>query len=174
LKGTVVLGTAAFAFAQEIQGHSIVSLLLHPAEGSDPILFDPAEVVTLASVASQIIPTTDQPGAAEVGVVVLINEKASGDAELLELYKAGVVRVDVFSRREFGRPFSQLQEDQKKEILKGMEDTLFFKTIRRHTVEAFYGSPLGVLVTSGRPAGETHAFCASNEGFPNIDKKPLP
>ncbi len=172
LKGTVVMAGAVFSYVQEIRGHSVVAIQIEPEKGSEPILFDSSEILTLSAIASQIIPTTDQPGAAEVGVVVYVNSKISRDPELMKLYQEGLEKVDGTSLGQYGQAFHRLTFDQRKGILQGIEESLFFSTIRRHTVEAFYVSPVGVFVASGQRAGTRHALCRENEGFPDVDQKP--
>ena len=172
LKGTVVLAGSAFAFVQEMRGHSLVSILIEPQKGSEPILLDSSEILTISAIASQIIPTTDQPGAAEVGVVVYVNSKISKDSELRQLYKEGFEKVDGTSLGQYRQPFHRLTFDQQKGILQGIEESPFFSRIRRHTVEAFYGSSVGVFVASGQRAGTRHHLCSDNEGFLDVDQKP--
>lgn len=172
LEGTVVLAGSAFAFVQEMTGHSLVSILIEPQEGGEPILLDSSEILKISAIASQIIPTTDQPGAAEVGVVVYVNSKISKDSELMKLYQEGLEKVDGTSLVQYSHPFHRLTFDQQKGILQGIEESPFFSTIRRHTIEAFYGSSVGVFVASGQRAGTRHHLCSDNEGFQDVDKKP--
>lgn len=172
LKGTVALAGLTFSFVQEMRGHSIVSILIEPQHDGKPILFDSSEILTLSAIASQIIPTTEQPGAAEVGVVVYVNSKVGEDSDLMELYKKGLVEVDRASEGQHSQPFHRLAFNDQKRILQGIEESPFFATIRRHTIEAFYVSPVGVFVASGQRAGTRHALCSSNEGFLNADQKP--
>lgn len=172
LKGTVLVAGSAYAFVREIRGHTFGSLLIEPQDSADPILFESAEILTIAAIAAQIIPTTDQPGAAEVGAVVHINSRVTQDSELLAQYREGLAGVSKTSIDRFNQPFHELGFDDQKSLLQGIEKSSFFATIRRHTLEAFYVSPVGIFVASGHRAGTTHAFCSANEGFPDVDKKP--
>ncbi len=172
LKGTVVLAGSVFSFVQEIQGHSVVSILIEPQENSEPILFESSEILTISAIASQVIPTTDQPGAAEVGVVVYVNSKVGKDSELMELYREGLAEVNETSVGQHSQTFHRLAFNDQKRILQGIEESRFFSTIRQHTVEAFYVSPVGVFVASGQRAGTRHALCMENEGFLDADQKP--
>ena len=172
LKGTVLVAGSAYAFVRELRGHTFGSLLIEPQGSADPILFESDEILTIAAIAVQIIPTTDQPGAAEVGVVVHINSRVSEDSELLTQYRQGLADVSRSSRDRFNQPFHELGFDEQKGLLQDIEESPFFSRIRRHTLEAFYVSPVGIFVASGHRAGTTHAFCSANEGFPDVDKKP--
>ena len=172
LKGTVVVAGSVFSFVQEMTGHSIISILIEPQESAQPILLDSLEILTISAIASQMVPTTDQPGAAEVGVVVYVNSEIRRDAELMQLYREGLADINETSRSQLGQPFHRLAFNQRRRILQEIEESRFFSTIRQHTVEAFYGSPVGVFVASGQRAGTGHALCSDNEGFPDVDQKP--
>lgn len=172
LKGTVVLAGSVFSFFQEMEGHTITSLVIEAEERAEPIAFESAEVMTIAAIASQIIPTTEQPGAAEVGVVVYINSEARKSAEVLKLYQEGLAELDKSARAQFSQPFYRVPAGDQTRLLQGIDKGRFFAAIRRHTVDAFYTSPVGVYVASGYRAGNTHFMCSVNEGFLNADQKP--
>jgi hypothetical protein len=155
-----------------MQGHTITSLVLEAEGRAEPIAFDSPEVLTIAAVASQIVPTTDQPGAAEVGVVVYINSEARKSAEVLKVYKEGLADLDKAAIAQFSQPFHRVAFNDQTRLLQGIEKSRFFGAIRRHAVDAFYTSPVGVYVASGYRAGNTHFMCSVNEGFPAVDQKP--
>ena len=172
LKGTVIVAGSVFSFVSETQGHGFLSLLIEPQDKAEPILFESPEVMTLAAIASQIIPTTDQPGAAEVGVVIYINSEVRKSAEMTRLYREGLAGLDKASHARFNQPFHRAGWDNQTQMLKAIEKGPFFPAIRRHTVEAFYTSPVGVYVASGSRATAAHGLCIANEGYPDIDQKP--
>jgi hypothetical protein len=172
LKGTILVAGSAYAFVREVRGHTFGSLLIEPQDSADPILFESVEILAIAAIAAQIIPTTEQPGAAEVGVVVHINSRVTEDSDLLTQYREGLAEVSRTSQDRFRQPFQELGFDDQNRLLQGIEESPFFARIRRHTLEAFYVSPVGIFVASGHRAGTTHAFCSANEGFPDVDKKP--
>ena len=107
-----------------------------------------------------------------MGVVVHINSRVTEDSELLAQYRQGLLDVSRTSADRFNQPFHELGFEDQKRLLQGIEESPFFSRIRRHTLEAFYVSPVGIFVASGHRAGTTHAFCSANEGFPDVDKKP--
>lgn len=172
LKGTVLVAGATYAFIREVKGHTFGSVLIEPQGSADPILFDTDEVLSIAAIAAQIIPTTAHPGAAEVGVVVHINSRITKDVALLPQYQEGLASLDKNAKEQFGIVFYGLDFNKQQSLLKEIEDSAFFAIIRQHTLEAFYVSPVGIFVASGHRAGTTHAFCSANEGFPDVDKKP--
>ena len=172
LKGTAILAGSAFLFVKESEGHALTALRIEPQEKGEPILFDSPEVMTVAAIASQIVPTTDQPGAAEVGVVVYVNSEVRKSPELAKIYRDGVASLNRTSSGRFGKPFYQASWDQQTELLQSIEGTPFFAAVRRHTVEVFYTSPVGLFVASGYRASSSHGLCSANEGYPDIDQKP--
>jgi hypothetical protein len=90
----------------------------------------------------------------------------------LTQYRQGLADVSRSSRDRFNQLFHELGFDEQKSLLQDIEESSFFSRIRRHTLEAFYVSSVGIFVASGHRAGTTHAFCSANEGFPDVDKKP--
>ena len=172
LKGTAVIAGSVFTFLQEIQGHSIKSLLIEAEEKGEPLLFDTAEVMTLAAIASQIVPTTDQPGAAEVGTVIYLNSQARKSTQTAKLYRNGVAELEKNANTKFGKPFHRAAVDDQTQLLREIEKGEFFVTVRRHTIEAYYTSPVGIYVVSGYRGNNNHGLCSPGEGFQDIDQRP--
>ncbi len=114
--------------------------------------FNLHQMLTVAAVAAQIIPTGDTPGAREAGVVDYIDTKIKQSEGLQDIYKKGLQELDRASERKFGGHFIGLEQGQQKEVLKGVEKVSFFVQIRRDALEAFARSSIGQKVM-GYPGG---------------------
>ncbi len=172
LKGTAVFAGAVFTFIQEMKGHTIASVLIEAQEKAEPMLFDQAETTTLAAMAAQIIPTTNQPGAAEVGVVIYLNSDARKSASRTQLYKSGLAELGKLADTKFGKPFASVTFNDQTKLLKEIEKGDFFAAVRTGTIQAYYTSPVGIFVASGHHGANRHGLCAPSEGFLDIDQKP--
>lgn len=85
----------------------------------------PAEAKIVEAVASEIIPSEESsPGAREAGAVYFIDALLS-DAALLREYRQNLPAY----------------EHTSSELLRRLENTPFFETIRRHTVMAVFSDP---------------------------------
>ncbi len=107
----------------------------------------PRQEKLLADVADVIIPPTSTPGAKEAGVENFIirvvrdcYEKKEQDA-----FYAGLDRLDQNASGKFGKPFTGLSADQKKEIVRGAVagDKDFFEMLKSLTVTGYCTSEPG-------------------------------
>ena len=91
-----------------------------------PRALSPHEYVTVAAIATLIVPTDHDPGATEADVVGYIDRKVSRDAALRQRYAEGVRWIDKASAKLFGRGkrFIDLSSEQQIEVLKAAEATL--------------------------------------------------
>ena len=123
------------------------------------------EMLTLGSIAAQIIPTDSVPGAREAGVVDYISMKLKETPSLRLIYQTGIREVDNVSKRKFKHPFSSLGLVQQKEVLKSLEKSKFFAEVWKDTVEGFIRSSVGKEVV-GYPGG------AQPHGYHDITNRP--
>lgn len=110
-----------------------------------------SETKTLAAIAERIFPTTDTPGAVEIGALDYIECALRGDyAPLVPLYRAGLRVVDRWASAKFGQQFHSLTESQKDAVLSDFEAGVvtgfakaaeFFETIRYHVLEGVFCEP---------------------------------
>lgn len=110
-----------------------------------------SEVKTLAAIADRIFPTTDTPGAVEIGVLDYIDLALRGDyAPLLPLYRSGLRFVNRYAESKCGRRFHSLTEAQKDAVLVDFESGTvagfkkaaeFFETVRYHVLEGVFCEP---------------------------------
>ena len=115
----------------------------------------PAEAALVEAVSEQIIPADRDPGAHEAGVVDFIDRQLDGPyAHLSETYHWGLTFLTQTSQAMFSKPFGELPWPDQTRLLQAMESgkvpkdiwiepsaRSFFKLIRDHTMQGFYGSP---------------------------------
>ena len=110
-----------------------------------------AEAETLASIAERIFPTTDTPGAVEIGALRYIDIALAGDyAALVPLYRQGLRSINRSARSRFGSRFANLVDDEKDAVLVDCEAgrmpssknaAEFFETVRYHVLEGVFCEP---------------------------------
>jgi gluconate 2-dehydrogenase gamma chain len=106
--------------------------------------FSPEQAVEIESVAAQIIPSDDTPGAREAGSVHFIDRAlATFDREKQPVYAQGLKDLEAETREMFegATKFSGLSPAQQMQLLKSIERTPFFQQVRLHTVVGFFSNP---------------------------------
>jgi gluconate 2-dehydrogenase gamma chain len=136
------VGIAALADIAAAQQHA------HDAvESSAPPAFqalDPAMAAEIDAITSQIIPSTDGPGAHEAGVIYFIDRALSTfDADLRESYRIGLAgvqqkRIEMFPQ---SASIAALTNAQQIQLIQAIETTPFFDLLRTHTLYGFLGNP---------------------------------
>lgn len=106
--------------------------------------FDPHTAAEIEAMAAEIIPTDDTPGAQEAGVIYCIDRALmTFDQEKRPLYRDGLAAAQ--SKREQMFPQSKsiagLNSAQRISLLKAIESTEFFETVREHVVIGFLSNP---------------------------------
>ena len=102
---------------------------------------DAAEVEALAA---QIIPSTDSPGAREAHVIHFIDQApATFDSDKRSIYSSGLAAAQDKRRELFpgSQSIATLSADQQISLLRAIEKTEFFETLRTHTVMGFLANP---------------------------------
>ncbi len=109
---------------------------------------DPAMAAEIDAITSQIIPSTDGPGAHEAGVIYFIDRALSTfDADLRESYHMGMAAVQQKRKQMFPAwaSIAALASDQQIQLLHAMEADAktsdFFELLRTHTLYGFLGNP---------------------------------
>ena len=110
-----------------------------------------AEEQILVAIADRIFPKTDSPGAVEIGAIEYIEIALAGDyAALVPLYHQGLKAVQRRSRTKFGKPFVDLSDAEKDQLLRDFEagsaDNFkaaaeFFETLRYQVLEGVFCEP---------------------------------
>ena len=106
--------------------------------------FDRDTAAEVESIAAQIIPTDDTPGAREAGVIYFIDRALSTfDKDRQDDYHRGLVEVQKKRAAMFPESTSiaKLKPEQQLALVKSIEDTPFFETVRTHTIIGFLNSP---------------------------------
>ena len=117
--------------------------------------FTDDEAKLVEAITEQIIPTDQDPGAKEASVVNFIDKQLVGPYRKFQKnYRDGLASVQKTSKQIFGNAFELLKWDQQTNVLKTVESgktngklwptqssVSFFKMIRSHTMQGFYGSP---------------------------------
>jgi gluconate 2-dehydrogenase gamma chain len=106
--------------------------------------FTPEQAAEVESVAAQIIPTDDTPGAREAGAVYFIDRALTTfDRDRQQVYTHGLEDLQAKARELFPRAtkFSGLSAGQQIQVLKAIEKTPFFAQIRTHTITGFLANP---------------------------------
>jgi gluconate 2-dehydrogenase gamma chain len=107
--------------------------------------FSPEEAVEVEAVAAQIIPTDDTPGAREARVIHFIDHAlVTFERDQQHIYAKGLPELQAKTKELFpsAGKFSALQSAQQIQVLKAIEKTPFFTTVRNHTVIGFFASPV--------------------------------
>ncbi|HTC91181.1 MAG TPA: gluconate 2-dehydrogenase subunit 3 family protein [Bryobacteraceae bacterium] len=134
-----IAALADIASAQE-HAHEAVQSSIPPAFQ----VLDPADAAEIDAITSQIIPSTDGPGAHEAGVVYFIDRALSTfDAHLREPYRLGMASVQRKRQEMFpaSASVSALLSDQQIQLIHAIEATDFFSLLRTHTMYGFLGNP---------------------------------
>ena len=106
--------------------------------------FTPAEARTVDAICAQIIPSDQDAGAREAGVVNYIDIQLTRHfKQHQDLYRRGIASVDELSRARLGRPFADLTPAEQVEMLHDVQKKAreFFDLILAHTMQGFYGDP---------------------------------
>jgi gluconate 2-dehydrogenase gamma chain len=136
------VGVAALAEIASAQQHAHEA-----AQSSTPPPFqtlDAATAAELDAITSQIIPSTDGPGAHEAGIVYFIDRAlATFDADLRESYRTGMASVQQKRNELFPGSVSvaALKSEQQIQLIHSIEKTDFFELLRTHTLYGFLGNP---------------------------------
>lgn len=115
-----------------------------PAPPQVLIHFNKAQAADIEAIASRIIPTDDQPGATEAGVVFFIDRAMTGfSKEQAPLFDAGLADLAKGVQKQHGATatFASLTAEQQDATLKGMEKSEFFGAMRFATIAGFLSLP---------------------------------
>ena len=106
--------------------------------------FTSEQSVEVESIAEQIIPTDNTPGAREARVIYFIDRAlATFAAADRGLFVEGLNELQKKTRKRFGKTlkFSALSSTQQTEMLKGIEKGEFFELVRTMTILGMFSNP---------------------------------
>jgi gluconate 2-dehydrogenase gamma chain len=130
---------AAVAAAQE-HAHRAAAAETPPPLG----FFNASEAADIAAIAEQILPSGDGPGANETGVIYFIDRALTTfDTASQDAYRKGLAALLEVRRKMFpdSASVAALSEKQQFELVRAIEKTDFFDTLRTHTLLGFLGNP---------------------------------
>lgn len=113
------------------------------------------EAGLVIAIAEQIIPADEYPGATDAGVVYFIDKQLAGFYNnYQQTYRSGLAAVQQYCLAQFKMKFEGLEWNIQTEVLKNMESnklegdywkgnspSSFFRLMKDHTMQGFYGSP---------------------------------
>jgi gluconate 2-dehydrogenase gamma chain len=113
------------------------------------------ESTLLDALAEQIIPTDEWPGGRDAGVTNFIDMQLTGPyTRFQETYRKGLKAIYETCKTKFNKRFEELSWKEQTHFLESMEagkmegatwekgfDRQFFRLIRDHSMQGFYGSP---------------------------------
>jgi gluconate 2-dehydrogenase gamma chain len=96
------------------------------------------------TICEQIIPSDQDAGARQAGVVNYIDVQLTGHFKAYrDTYRQGIATVDAISQARHGRSLADLASAEQTEVLREVEKQAkpFFDLILAHTMQGFYGDP---------------------------------
>lgn len=136
------LGSTAWAAVAAAQEHARQSVEQPAAAKLE--FFDTSAASDIAAIAEQILPSDDGPGATEAGVVFFIDRALTTfDTDNQNIYRNGLIDLNERRRKMFpgSESVAALSNAQQSELLRAIEKSDFFETIRIHTLLGFLGNP---------------------------------
>ena len=106
--------------------------------------FSAEQALEVEAIASQIIPSDDGPGAREARTVYFIDRALTTfEREKQSLYPQGLNQLEFKTHEMFPgtQKFSSLNSAQQIQLLRAVEKTDFFETVRVHTIMGFLANP---------------------------------
>jgi gluconate 2-dehydrogenase gamma chain len=106
--------------------------------------FSPDQADEIESVAAQIIPKDDTPGAREAGTIYFIDRALTTfDQDKQAAYTQGLKGLQAKTHELFpdAEKFSELNSAQQIRVLTAIEKTAFFGLVRLHTIVGFFANP---------------------------------
>jgi gluconate 2-dehydrogenase gamma chain len=106
--------------------------------------FSPDQAIEIESVAAQIIPKDDSPGAREAGVIFFIDRVLTTfEQDKQSVYTHGLEDLRTKTKELFSYidKFSDLNAAQQIQVLTAIENTPFFLQARLHTIVGFFANP---------------------------------
>jgi gluconate 2-dehydrogenase gamma chain len=108
------------------------------------VFFSPDQAVEIESVAAQILPSDDTPGAREAGVIYFIDRVLTTfEQDKKAVYTEGLNALRAKTQELFPLvdKFSDLKPTQQIQLLTVIEKNPFFQQVRLHTIVGFFANP---------------------------------
>ena len=101
------------------------------------------EAQEFLAIAARIVPTDETPGATEAGVIYFIDNVLADDREAEhEILRQGMRELQVAGVRDFNASyFHELEPEQQDQLLREIEESPFFGTMRFLTIAGMFSLP---------------------------------
>jgi len=119
---------------------------------------DAGEKTAIAVIISHIIPTDTTPGAQEAGIASDVEAAVEKSEKMRKIFGSGLQELDTQSQTQFGKSFVEITYDQQEQLLRGIEKSEFFRSVRNLTVRRFYNSQLGLEGVGYPGMGQPHGY----------------
>jgi gluconate 2-dehydrogenase gamma chain len=125
-------------------GGAVIAAGCKSGRHSDWEFLSDSQAGTLAAICDEIVPEDDYPSASQAGVLNYI------DRQLIrhyrrhqDAYRDGLAQADGMSRKRFGQGLTALSPQQQLQAVTDLSQQAasFFRLVRTHTMEGYYGSP---------------------------------
>ena len=180
---TIAAGSASAAVASAMPAakgamhdmEAMASKETQERERKPPVYFHGGNFETVTRLVDMIIPRTNTPGAADVGVAYRVDRAVSGNPQLQSEFKAGLEYLDAEAQKRQGKDFLSLDQDRQAAILKsaaeavGTEQGKFFLSLKKLTIEWYYRSEEGLareLGYKGNSYRTSFTGCTHPEHWP--------
>jgi gluconate 2-dehydrogenase gamma chain len=143
----MIVGSLAFAITPDVllaQEHATHAVQAAADGHVVAFAYLGAAATSLSALAAEIIPSDDGPGATEAGAVYFIDcALATFDADKRDQYKEGLRQIEALRSKLFPTSASveALTREQRQELIRGVETSEFFETLRTHVVLGFLANP---------------------------------
>jgi gluconate 2-dehydrogenase gamma chain len=112
----------------------------------DPVALStlqPDEAAGLEAIAARILPEDESgPGAISGGVIAFMDrELGASRAEWLDLLREGLQELEAQARSQYGSNFAALESTQQDALLRSIESSSFFGTVRTLTMAGMFALP---------------------------------
>jgi hypothetical protein len=120
-----------------------------------PVYFHERNFETITRLVDMIIPRTDTPGAADVGVAYRVDRAVSSNPRLQREFEAGLKYLNSDAQKQQAQDFLSLDQARQAAALKaaseavGTEPGKFFASLKKLTLEWYYRSEAGLAQELG-------------------------
>jgi hypothetical protein len=154
------LPSASVLASDEMAGMNMAVPLQEQAPPYVPQFFSCEEFSNVDILSEMIIPRDDKPGAHDARVAdyidFLVLSAAEFEPSMQKEWKQGLALLDQLSKRDFGKGFAAISDDQRLQLVTAMsqpevdpkaqhEGFPFFRLVKEVTVEGFYTSRAGLI-----------------------------
>src|SRR4029078_3312400 len=105
---------------------------------SPPFSLTGIDVEVLRAITARIIPADMTPGATTLDILEAFEAPLARSSTLRDVYSASMRDLVAAARTQFGRPFTEATVEQQDQLLRAIETTPFFRSVRFSHIVALY------------------------------------